>query len=367
MQSIYVQRRNELLKNLAKRGIEKVIVGKPLNIYYFTGIMINPYERFVALLLDVKNNSCLMILPNLEKEIASIKGIPEILHRDDEDPVLKLQEVLAECKILGLETDYFSMKLGEKFRLGLPEMELIDISRVIENCRLYKGQEEIEAIRQAAEYGDQSLAEVKDLIKVGCSEKEIQFALLQAMSKKTGVNTDMFVVQVLGGARTANPHGYSGDYIFQNGDAVAIDYGVYYGRYWSDYCRTFFIGEPDPKLKEIYHIVLEAQTTAINLIHPGIPIREIDLAARKIIEKAGYGEFFIHRLGHGIGLDIHEYPKIHQQNGDLIEEGMVFTIEPGIYIPQLGGVRIEDDVVVTMTGAKVLNKYPKDYESMILK
>jgi Xaa-Pro dipeptidase len=121
MQSIYTQRRNELLKSLAQRGIEKVMVGRPLNIYYFTGIMINPYERFLALLLDAKNNSCLMILPSLEKEIASIKGIPEILHRDDEDPVLKLQEVLAGCKILGLEMDYFSMILGEKFRLGLPK------------------------------------------------------------------------------------------------------------------------------------------------------------------------------------------------------------------------------------------------------
>jgi len=366
MQSVYMKRRNKLLKNLACQGIEKVIVGRPLNIYYYTGIMINPYERFVALLFDAKNNTCLMILPSLEKEIASIKGIPEVLHQDDEDPVLKLQELLIGCKTLGVEMDYFTIKLGEKFRLNLPEMGLVDISKFIENCRLYKDQVEIDAICRAVKYGDQSLAEVKDLIKVGCSEKEIQFALLQAMSKKPGVNTDMFVIQVLGGVRTANPHGYSGDYCFQKGDAVSIDYGVYYDRYWSDYTRTFFIGEPDPKLKEIYHIVLEAQTTAINLIRPGVPIKEIDLAARKIIQKAGYGEFFIHRLGHGIGLDIHEYPKIHKQNDGLLEAGMVFTIEPGIYIPDLGGVRIEDDVVVTKQGAKVMNNYPKDFKSMIL-
>lgn len=362
----YAQRRNELLKNLVNQGIEKVIIGKPLNIYYFTGIMINPYERFVALLLDAKNNNCVMILPSLEKEIAVTKGIPEILHRDDEDPVLKLLEVLAGCKTLGMEVDYFSMKLGEKFRLGLPEINLIDVSKLIENRRLYKGQEEIEAIHRAAQYGDQALGEVRDLIEVGCSEKEIQFALLQAMSRKPGVNTDTFVIQVLGGERTANPHGYSGDYIFQKGDAVAIDFGVYYERYWSDYCRTFFIGDPDPKLKEIYHIVLEAQIAAIEKVQPGIPISEIDLTARQIIEKAGYGEFFIHRTGHGIGLDIHEYPKVHKQNKVLLEEGMVFTIEPGIYIPNLGGVRIEDDIVVTKQGSRVLNNYPKDYESMIL-
>lgn len=366
MQSIYAKRRNKFLKDLAHQGIEKVIVGKPLNIYYFTGIMITPYERFVALLLDAKNNNCTMVLPSLEKEIASVKGIPEILHRDDEDPVLKLLEALGGCKTLGMEMNYFSMKLGEKLRLGLPGMELIDVSKLIEKCRLYKGEEEIAAIAQAVQYGDQALEEVKHFIKAGSSEKEIQFALLQAMSKKAGVNTDAFVIQVLGGARTANPHGYSGDYLFQKSDAVAIDYGVYYDRYWSDYCRTFFLGEPHPKLKEIYHIVLEAQMTAIHLIRPGVPIKEIDLAARGVIEKAGYGEFFIHRLGHGIGLDIHEYPKIHKQNEDLLEEGMVFTVEPGIYLPHLGGVRIEDDVVVTKEGVRVLNSYPKDYESMML-
>ncbi|WP_027363936.1 M24 family metallopeptidase [Desulfotruncus alcoholivorax] len=366
MGSTYARRRSELFKILAHRGIEQVIVGKPLNIYYFTGIMINPYERFVALLLDSKNNSCSMILPSLEKEIASVKGIPEILHRDDEDPILKLLEVLDGCNTLGVEMDYFDMKLGEKFIEYLPKMKLIDASKLIGNLRIYKDQEEIEKIHTAARYGDQVLGEVRDLIQIGRSEKDIQFALFRAMSAKPGVVTDSFVIQVLGGERTANPHGFSGDYVFQKGDAVALDYGVYYDRYWSDYCRTFFIGKPDPRMETIYKIVLEAQTAAIEKVHPGIPIKEIDLTARQIIEKAGYGEYFIHRTGHGIGLDIHEYPKIHRQNEDILEEGMVFTIEPGIYIPQLGGVRIEDDVVVTKNGAKVLNSYSKEFKDMIL-
>jgi Xaa-Pro dipeptidase len=364
--TIYGQRRNGFLKKLAYQGIEKVIIGKPLNIYYFTGIMINPYERFVALLLDTRNNSSVMILPSLEKGIALASGIPEILYQDDEEPVLKLQDLLVGCKNLGAEMEYFSMKLNETFSLNLPQMEINDVSKVIENCRLYKGQEEIEAIYRSIQYGEQALSEIKDLIKPGCTEKEIQFSLIKSLSKKPGVNIDTFVIQVLGGKGTANPHGFSGDYAFQKGDPIAIDYGVYCNRYWSDYCRTFFIGEPVPKLKEIYHIVLEAQKAAIALIQPGIPIKEIDLAARKVIERAGYGEYFIHRVGHGIGLDIHESPQIHKQNNNLLEEGMVFTVEPGIYIPDLGGVRIEDDLVVTKDGAKVLTSYPKDYQSMIL-
>jgi len=364
--STYQKRRSNLLKSMADQGIEKVIVGKPLNIYYFTGIMINPYERFVALLLDSKDDHCSMILPSLEKEIASVKGIPEILHRDDEDPVLKLLEALEGCNTLGVEMDYFSMKLGGQFNEQLPNMKLIDASKLIGNLRIYKDQEEIEKIHQAARYGDQALDETRDLIRAGRSEKDIQFALFHAMSAKPGVVTDSYVIQVLGGERTANPHGFCADYVFQKGDAVALDYGVYYDRYWSDYCRTFFIGKPHPRLETIYKIVLEAQLAAIEQVRPGIPIKKVDLAARQIIEKAGFGEFFIHRTGHGIGLDIHEYPKVHQQNEDILEEGMVFTIEPGIYLPQFGGVRIEDDVVVTKNGVQVLNSYPKDYHSMIL-
>jgi Xaa-Pro dipeptidase len=367
MQAIYAQRRSRLLKILSGQGIERVMIGKPNNIYYYTGIMITPYERFVALLLDGTDNSCAMILPGVDKNKAAAQGLTELVYRDDEDPLLKIQGLVAGSKILGVEMDYFPMNLGEEIRQKLTDIKVTNISKFIQKQRLFKEPEEIELISRAVQYGDQTLGEIKDLFQVGRSEKEIQFALLQAMSHIKGINTDQFVIQVLGGVGTANPHGYAGDYVLQKGDALAIDYGVYYERYWSDYCRTFFLGEPDPQLKEIYHIVLEAQTAAINLIRPGVVAKEIDLAARNVIEKAGYGAYFLHRLGHGIGLDIHEAPYIHMKNDDMIEKGMVFTVEPGIYLPHLGGVRIEDDVLVTEDGVRVLNHYPKDYQSMVLK
>lgn len=366
MESFYSERRRRLLDDLLGRGIEKMLIGKPLNIFYLTGIMITPYERFLALLLDATNQSCTMIIPGLEKGIAEKEGLPELAVSDDEDPLEKLAGILGSTQMIGIEMAYFTMAFGNKMQSTLKGTGLVDCSGIVEYQRLKKDAAEIELIQKAADYGDLVLTENRGEIREGNSEKELQFSLLRSMSEKPGVITDPFIIQVLSGLRSANPHGAPGTERFQKGDAVTIDYGVYYRHYWSDYTRTFFIGRPQPQLETIYHVVLEAQLAAIDSIQPGVPMREIDLAARKVIEKAGYGEQFTHRTGHGLGLDIHEFPKIHGKNEDLLEAGMVFTVEPGIYIPGLGGVRIEDDVVVTPGGVRVLNKYPKSFSDMLL-
>lgn len=366
MQTMFGSRRTSLFNRARELGIEKMLIGKSLNIFYLTGIMINPYERFLALLLDTKNNRCTMILPSLEKGIAKKFQIPEILHRDDEDPVKILAGVLDVCDAVAIEMDYFPMTFGEKLKGYLPKTRLTNCSGMVDAQRIYKDDKEIEMIQMAAHYGDVVLEETKEFIKEGNTEKQLQFEIFRAMSAKPDVVTDSFVIQVLSGERSANPHGTAGDRKFQKGDPVTIDYGVYYQNYWSDYCRTFFLGKPDARLEKIYKVVLEAQMAAIEKVRPGIPAKVIDLTAREIIEKAGYGDQFIHRTGHGLGIDIHENPKIHSTNEDILKEGMVFTIEPGIYIPELGGVRIEDDVVVTKNGVMVLNKFPKGFSDMIL-
>lgn len=366
MQALFGNRRESLLNRARELGIEKMLIGKPLNIFYLTGIMINPYERFLALLLDSKNNRCTMILPSLEKGIAEKYEIPEILHRDDEDPVKELARVLGACDALAIEMDCFTMAIGEKLKGYLQNTRLTNCSGMVDAQRMFKDDKEIEMIHMAAHYGDLVLEETKKFIIEGNTEKQLQFELFRAMSTKPGVVTDSFIIQVLSGERSANPHGSAGDRKFQKGDPVTIDYGVYYQNYWSDYCRTFFLGKPDSRFEKIYKVVLEAQLAAIEQVRPGIPAKEIDLTARQIIEKAGYGDQFIHRTGHGLGIDIHENPKIHSTSEEILKEGMVFTIEPGIYIPGLGGVRIEDDVVVTKNGVKVLNKFPKGLSDMIL-
>lgn len=353
------------MERLADEGAEKTIISDPTNILYLTGSKIKPYERFLALVLDSKEKKTTFILPSLEKSVNTDQTIAKVLFGDHEDPIGKLMDVLDNTKTIGVEKEYLSMSLVEKVADRHGD-RLLDIGPLVRNLRLCKNSDEIENIKTAAAYGDEILEEIKEYLLPERTEKEITFDLIKRMSLKSGVMLDEFVIQVLSGINSANPHGMGGDKKIEKGDPITIDFGVNYSHYWSDCTRTFFLGNPDPRYKTIYQVVLDAQKKAITQVRPGTPICEVDMAARQVIEKAGYGEFFIHRTGHGIGLDIHELPSVHGQNKRILKEGMVITVEPGIYLPSLGGVRIEDDVVVNGEGCTVLNAYPKDFEDMIV-
>ena len=368
----FQQRRDQLFDCLAARGIETAMVNTPTHIQYLTGVKINPYERFVALFLNCHNRQCYLILPSLEKGLSCDNSIAKVVYGDDEDSTDKLLDLVERSDALGVEKDRLAFSLGEKILAHTPpkaspkRFRFEDIGRLIWDLRLCKGPKEIETIQTAVGHRDDILEKVRRTICIGRSEKDISFGILQEMSTRPGVSANTFVAQVLSGPNSSRPHGTAGDRKLQKGDPITIDFGVYYDCYWSDITRTFFLGPPDPSFEKIYKVVLAAQQAAIDTVRPGIMIRDIDLAARRAIEKAGYGELFIHRTGHGIGLDIHEFPSIHSNNSQVLKENMVFTIEPGIYLPELGGVRIEDDVTVTRQGAQVMNRYPKGYEDMIL-
>ena len=366
MNGIYIKRREALRKCMVERGVQKALIGKPQNIFYLTGININPYERFLGLLMDVESQSLTIILPSLDKGAGKKNGLFEVLINDNEHPVHKLVNLFGDSHQIGIEMAYFPMSLGDHIRKYSNKVELIDISSEIDCLRIYKDADEIEKICAAARISDLILGQAEKSIRPGRREKEILFELLEGMSEQPGVIIDSFIIQVLSGDRSANPHGSAGDRKFQKGDPVTIDFGVNYEHYWSDCSRTFFVGKPDPRLEEIYKVVLEAQLAAIEKVRPGVLIKDIDITARQVIENAGFGKFFIHRTGHGIGIDIHEDPKVHGENEGILKAGMVFTIEPGIYIPQLGGVRIEDDIVVTENGYLIPNKYPKEFQDMVL-
>ena len=359
-------RRENFLAAMKRKGLDKAVVGRPTTLYYLTGAMFTPYERFIALALDAAKGECTMILPSLEQGAMSRHGadIPEVTFLDSEDPAGVLGSVLGRNRRIGLEMNYFTVTAGRKIAPG--ETVMVDVGDIIQSLRARKDQMEIENIRSAALCADQALTEALPLLKPGVSEKEFAMELLRLMARDPGVNVDSYVIQILGGANSANPHGASSGYVFQPGDAITIDFGAYYNYYWSDFCRTYFIGQAPARLKEVYPIVLEAHLSGMDVTKPGLEAREIDRAARSVIEKAGYGPNFIHRTGHGVGLDIHEDPYMHAHNETLLEEGMVFTVEPGIYFPGLGGIRIEDDVAVTSDGWESLNTHPKDFESMII-
>jgi Xaa-Pro dipeptidase len=372
MTQLFENRRNQLAQRAVAAGMDTLMVCDPVNLLYFTGIKITPYERFVALLMDTRSGQAQLILPSLERDAAKDSGITAGFYGDHDDPFLFVIEFLGPCRLPGVEKSSLPLGTAEKILTGLNHKSdqaitaFADITGIISDGRLLKDGTELKNLCLAARYSDEILACVSAKIHVGQTEKDITIEIMQAMAAQPDLLINEFVIQVLVGTGSADPHGYAGDRAVKKGDPITIDFGVCYQQYWSDCTRTFFMGPPGHQFKEMYQIVLEAQQEAIAKVRPGVPMAEVDLAARKVIDRAGYGEYFIHRTGHGIGLSIHESPSLHGRNLTPLASGMVVTIEPGIYLPGVGGIRIEDDVEVTVDGVEVLTHYPKSYTDMVL-
>ena len=257
------------------------------------------------------------------------------------------------------------MKIGDIFQTL--DCEIEDIGDCISRLRMYKDEKEIETMQIAANIVDEAIEYVYGKIKPGMTESELNMMLLNYMSSYPGFSTEEIIILVQAADNSANPHGASGDYKFKEGDIILLDFCAYYNGYWSDITRCLFVGYVGhPKLKEIYEIVLQANLTAISKVKPGVKAKEIDKAARDYITEAGYGEFFLHRTGHGLGLSVHEEPYITSVNELVLEEGMTFTIEPGIYLEGIGGVRIEDDILVTKDGCRTFTSRTKKLEDNII-
>lgn len=358
------KRREILCAILRQEGIHKAIIGDPISIYYLTGIHIVPYERFYGLVVDGVNEEFIMINPALDA--GCMKGIiPEITYLDSDGPLEGIKKAVSDCRKLAIETRYFSMATGALF--DSLNCEITDIGDCIAKLRMCKSEEEIKELQFAAKIVDEAIAYVSDRIRIGMTEKELNMMLYTYMASYPGFIADEFIILVLAGANSANPHGISGDYAFKKGDIILMDFCAYYKYYWSDITRCLFLGDVgEPKLREIYDVVIEANQAAIETVKPGIMAKMVDKAARDVIVKAGYGDLFTHRTGHGLGLSVHEEPYITSVNDLVLEEGMTFTIEPGIYIKGLGGVRIEDDILVTKDGCRVLTSTSKKLEDHII-
>lgn len=239
------------------------------------------------------------------------------------------------------------------------DVELIPLEHEIEKLRIQKTEVELEKLQKACEITDKALEYVLTLNLVGMKERDVEVILKSKMLEMGAENTwDRFIVA--SGWRGAMPHGMASDKIIESGEFVTFDIGCIYEGYSSDLTRTVAIGDVDPKLLEIYDIVYKAQLETVKAAKAGITGNELDSVARDIITEHGYGEYFKHGTGHGLGLDVHEDPRVSQGNNNPLELHSVVTIEPGIYITGLGGVRIEDDVFLTETGCIVLNKFPKE-------
>lgn len=267
-------------------------------------------------------------------------------------------------KRIGFESDDVTISLHNAFRKAADESEttnhpeLIPTSGIVEQLRVYKDADELALLAKAIEIADEALDEVGPRIEPGITEEAVAWELEKAMRER-GAEMISFDTIVGAGANGALPHHRADDTVIKRNDAIVIDMGAKYEGYCSDLTRTIFVGEPDAKFRRIYDIVLQAQLAAEERVRAGMTGEEADAIARDIIAEAGHADDFGHSLGHGVGLAVHEFPRVGPRAEDVLQDGMVFTIEPGIYLPGWGGVRIEDIVVMENGRARVISKAKK--------
>lgn len=243
-----------------------------------------------------------------------------------------------------------------------PAIELVPLEDVMANIRKVKDDHEINLIRKSISLAEEAFEAVKGEIRVGLSENHLAGLLISELRSR-GAETSSFEPIVATGANSALPHYRPGETLVQRDQPLLIDWGALYQGYCSDLTRTFLIGRSDSQIKQAYKVVLEAQEAAISFLRPGVTARQADAVARDVIDRAGYKEQFGHGLGHGLGREIHELPLMrHYGNDDELRPGMVLTVEPGIYLPGVGGVRIEDNVLITHSGCEVLSTLDKSFE-----
>lgn len=243
---------------------------------------------------------------------------------------------------------------------ALSGIELVPTDGLVEQLRIIKDASELAVMQEAADLADRTFTHILNFLKPGA--KEIDIALeIEMFVRKNGAASTSFETIVASGERSALPHGKASDRILQSNEFVKMDYGAYYKNYCSDITRTVVLGKPTDKHKEIYNIVLEAQLEALDKIRPGMTGKEADALCRDVITRYGYGDYFGHGTGHGLGLEIHEEPRLSRLGHTVLTPGMTVTVEPGIYLPGFGGVRIEDDIVITDSGIKIITQSSKDF------
>ncbi|NLG86173.1 MAG: aminopeptidase P family protein [Firmicutes bacterium] len=260
---------------------------------------------------------------------------------------------------LGFEAQHLIYDNWNKLTKVLPTVDLVPTSGLVESLRVQKDEQELILLKQAIALADKGAAYLRSSLVPGYQERDIALEL-EFFLRRHGAEGAAFPFIVASGVRGSLPHGEASEKRLELGELVTVDFGAVYQGYHSDLTRTFSLGLPTSKQKSIYEIVLEAQLKAIAAAGPGVPCAYVDRAARDVIAKAGYDQYFGHATGHGVGLAIHEEPRLSPQASDILLPGMVVTVEPGIYLPGWGGVRTEDVVLITKQGAEVLSQAPKE-------
>ena len=353
---MYEQRTATVMQNLKERGLSQMIVCDPRSIEYLTGAYIEPGERFLALVLTEENAPTLF----LNRLFTAPDDLPCDVHSFDDvdNPLPAVAKLLDGGKALGCDKN-----LPARFLVPLMEMgaasKFVLGSVAVDDARAIKSEGEQVLMSQASATNDKAMARFKELVHEGATELEIA-EKLEGIYRSLGASGHSFDPIVSFGANAADPHHMPDGTALKAGDVVLFDVGCRQEEYCSDMTRTFFWGEPTPKQREVYELVRRANEAGRAAVRPGARFCDIDKAARDVIAQAGYGEYFTHRLGHQIGLDVHEPGDVSSVHDEEVQVGMCFSIEPGIYLPGEFGVRIEDLVCVTEDGCRVMNSYSRE-------
>lgn len=353
---MFKERMTKLRTAMASRGLDAVLLVGDYNRNYLSGFTGN--ESFSVITAD----KAFFITDSRFTEQAKqqVKDY-EILEYSKNTTFADFLSDLANknnIKKLGFEENIISYSTYSLYKSKL-NCELLPMEGIIEEIRVVKDESELVYMRKAAEIADKAFEHMLKFIKAGMTEREVGLEL-EFYMKKLGATELSFPSIVASGVRSSLPHGEATDKVINEGEFLTLDYGCIYEGYCSDMTRTIVIGKASEKMVEIYNVVLEAQEKALKGYKPGVPAIEVDSIARDYIKSKGYGEYFGHSLGHGVGREIHELPIIGYRNDKKLKAGMVVTDEPGIYIPDFGGVRIEDILLIKEDGIEVLSKSPKN-------
>lgn len=357
---------DQLNASLRTSGLDAVILNPGPTLTHLSGLHFHLMERPVVLLF-ARDQTPAIVLPELElQKVASLPyDLQVFAYTENPSEWGKVFRRAAQAlgldgKRIGVEPRQLRLLEFRYVKEGAPEADYPDASDVLSALRLRKDQAEVDAMRRAVKIAQDALEATIPSIKIGMTEKELSSELVMQLLK-CGSEPEMpFAPIVSGGPNAANPHASPSERKLQAGDLLVVDWGAAYDGYISDLTRTFAVGEVDEEYKKIHQIVQHANAAGRAAGKPGVPCAAVDKAARDVIEAAGYGVYFTHRTGHGIGMEGHEEPYMRGDNMQLLEVGMAFTVEPGIYLPNRNGVRIEDNVVITETGADVLSDMSRE-------
>lgn len=348
----YTDRRNKLTSLLSKKSIGAFLIRKKENIAYLTGS-----KGDDAILLVSPGENILITDSRYEEEYRKSAEKCSIRIAKNKDMGSTVAEACNEIHsgFIGFEADNFSYQWHANLKKRLGKRKLIPLARIVESLRVVKDDDEIHHIRQACVYGARLMNHAVRTLKPGISENSVKRAI-EMYALKNNIELAGFDIIVASGVNASMPHAVASEKRIKRQEMITIDLGAMQDGYNSDLTRTVFLGKINHKYLHIYNIILAAQDVAIKNLKPGVYAKEVDAVSRQYISEKGMGSFFLHSLGHGIGREVHEIPAISRMSEMKLEKGMVITIEPGIYIPGWGGVRIEDTVLIAENGCEVMTK-----------